>query len=200
MKKLVVLLCLACLVFASGAIAQIDPDEDRIGVYFDTGATIYCIDYPAGGPQPAYLCLTNPSYLGADGEAVSGWECNLEITEGVFILEVDISNGVNVGTPPDFIVGLVTPLPWSPVIVLATAQIGVFTLNPINFTLHPASPSSFDPPSPGYAAGDDPGLLIPLGYSAGGEVVCAGINDPECESTVVPTEDATWGGVKSMYK
>ncbi len=198
MKKLVVLIGLVSLVFSSGAMAQIDPDDDMLGIYFDVNATIFCADAPVGAPSPAYLCLTNPTYVGQDGEAVSGWECNVEVTEGVFILAWLLTEGaVNVSLPPDFIVGLATPLPWSPVIVLMELTVGVFAPGAINFTLHPSDTPSFDPPSPGYAAGDDPGLLIPLGYSAGGEVVCAVING---DCNVTADEDATWGSVKSMYK
>ena len=198
MKKLVVLIGLVSLVFSSGAMAQIDPDDDMLGIYFDVNATIFCTEALVGAPFPAYLCLTNPTYVGADGEAVSGWECNVEVTPGVFILAWNLTAGaVNVSLPPDFIVGLATPLPWSPVIVLMDMQVGVFVPGVIEFTLHPAEVSSFDPPSPGYAAGDNPGLLIPLGYSAGGEFVCAVING-ECPPLGI--EESTWGGIKAIYK
>ena len=198
MKILVILTCLACLALTGSTMAQIDPDQDQIGVYFDTGATIFCIEYPVGAPQPAYLCITNPSYIGGDDEAVSGWECSVEVTEGVFVLAWILTEGaVNVASPPHFIVGLATPLPWSPIIVLMEMQVGIFAPGAVEFTLHPAEPSSFDPPSPGYAAGDDPGHLIPLGYSVGGEFVCAVING---ECTPVGIEESTWGGIKAIYK
>lgn len=56
MKKLVVLL-LATLV-ASTAFAQIDPDSDMMGIYFDVGATSNCTDAAPSVPFFAYLCVT----------------------------------------------------------------------------------------------------------------------------------------------
>jgi hypothetical protein len=81
--------------------------------------------------------------------------------------------------------------------------IGVFAEGMIDFTVHPAQNSSFIPPAPGYASGDDPNILISCGYSAGvdpttGEPnVCAVLNG---ECTPIANEDMTWGGVKSIYK
>lgn len=204
MKKLVVLLGVASLLVAGGAAAQIDPDLDMLGFYFDEQATIFCTDVALNGQQNVYLCITNPSDIGAppNNYTVSGWECSYTATlpAGVFVLSetllgdgpTNFSSGEN-----DFIVGLSTPFTWSPVVVVLQLLVGVFGPGQIDFTLHPAENSSFDPPAPGYASGDDPNTLIPLGYSAGGEVVCAVING---DCNVTASEDQTWGAVKSLYK
>lgn len=73
----------------------------------------------------------------------------------------------------------------------------IIDYTPIFFTLHPVSPSFFSPPSPGYAVGNNPGLVIPLGYSVIEEGYCAMINGP-CD--VIGVEDQTWGGVKALYR
>jgi len=57
------------------ASAQINPNPDVLGVYFDlTGDTVE-IDAPMPGPVTAYLILTNPSAAGD----VTGWEANVQI-------------------------------------------------------------------------------------------------------------------------
>jgi len=204
MKKLVVLLGVASLLVAGGAAAQIDPDLDMFGFYFDEGATIFCTDATIGTQVPVYLCITNPSDVGAPptNYTVSGWECSFETTlpANVFILSQTMRGDQPTNfssTPNDYIVGLGTPFTWAPVVVVLDVLVGLFGPGEVNFTLHPAENSSFDPPAPGYASGDDANILIPCGYSAGGEVVCAVING---DCNVTASEDQTWGAVKTLYK
>jgi hypothetical protein len=53
------------LVLATGAIAQIDPDPDGFGIYFDYGASQVSVAAPEGTESiTAYLVLTNPSVQG----------------------------------------------------------------------------------------------------------------------------------------
>jgi len=193
---MVVFHCLASLGFASTAGAVIDPDPDMVGVYFDMNADIYCTTAPVGAPFDAYLMFTNISCPAG----LYGWEANVEITAGVYVLAWTLTgSAINASSPPDFAVGLASPLPWQPAIMVLTMTVGVFAPGAIEFMLHPANLSSFTPPLPGYAAGDDPGDLRSCGYSAGPDegLVCAVING-DCQ--VVDSEDATWGSVKALYK
>ncbi len=203
MRKLVVLLGLASLLVAGNAMAQIDPDPDMIGVYFDLGATTWCTSPGPVGPYAAYLILTNATAL----SGVSGWECSVEVTAGVFVLSW-IYNGtaVNALSPPDFAVGLATSLPWEPAILLMTFQVGLFAPTPVEITVT-AQPIPSIPdtpyPLPAYAAGDDPGDLRSLGYSTGwdpetGTPNVAAVINGDCTPTA--NEDATWGNVKNMYR
>jgi hypothetical protein len=59
MKKLVVLLLVSLM--ATTAFAQIDPDTDMLGVYFDMGATDNCLTIGPSVPFFAYVTITNPS-------------------------------------------------------------------------------------------------------------------------------------------
>jgi len=210
MRKLVVFLSVATLLVSSNALAQVDPDPDMVGFYFDENATEFCAETPVGTQIPVYLCFTNPSDIGAEPDffTISGWECSYTATlpTGVFILSETLR-----GIQPtnfssfedDFIVGLGVPFNWAPVVVVLEVLVGVFGPGEINFTVYPAFNSSFDPPSPGYASGDDPNVLIPCGYSAGIDPasgdpnVCAVLNG---ECTPIANEDMTWGGIKAIYK
>jgi hypothetical protein len=56
----------------------------------------------------------------------------------------------------------------------------------------PSEPSSFDPPSPGYADGVDPELLVPVGYVNGSP-------DVFLYGGVVGTEAHTLSDVKALF-
>jgi hypothetical protein len=204
MRKLLVLLGLASLVVAGASFAQTDPDPDMIGIYVDPGATENHAEPGAAGPYDVYLCMTNPS--AASG--VSGWECSIIVTDGVFILEWGYAgSAINALSPPDFAVGLAEPLPWEPSIVLMTLTAGLFAPDPVEFTLTPQPIPSIpgDPYAlPAYAAGDDPGDLRSLGYSTGWNPE-TGVPNVSCVLNGEPpfpigTDEDTWGGVKNLYR
>jgi len=204
MKKLLALVSLATLLLTGQALAQVDPDVDMIGIYFDPEATTWCVNPGDIGPLDAFLCLTSAS---ADS-GVAGWECTIEVTSGFFVLEWELQGvgASNFSTEPEFIVGLAEPLLWEPVIVLMRFSVGAFLPDPINLRVLPIANPSLPPDPwalPAYADGDNPNHLIPMGYAGGWDTttgdpyVCAQIN-AGCD--VIPTEDATWGGVKSLYR
>ena len=203
MRKLLVLLGLASLVVAGTAFAQTDPDPDMVGVYIEPGAITNHAEVGAIGPYDVYLCMTNAT--AASG--VSGWECSIMVTEGVFVLNWGYAGtAVNALAPPDFAVGLAEPLPWEPSIVLMTMTIGLFAPTPVELTVmaQPIPSIPGDPAFPAYAAGDDPGDLRSLGYSTG---LNADTGEPNvsCVINGVPpfpigTDEDTWGGVKNLYR
>lgn len=206
MRKVFVILAAAVLMSSSDVLAQpIDPDPDMIGFYFDEDATIYCTSAPTGAPFPAYLCLTNCTAPAG----VSGWECSVWVTPGIFVLSWNLHGiAVVTGIPPDFLVSLGEPLPWAPSIVLMDVLVGVFAPGTIELKVYPSSSASLPPNSdgcflPAYAAGDDPGHLRPLGYSCGYNPdtcepnMCTVING---DCTPIENDEMTWGGVKALYK
>jgi len=109
-------------------------------------------------------------------------------------------SAINAGTIPEFAVGLAVPLPWQPAINVMTITVGVFAPDPIELWIFPLYMPSI-PGVPAYADGADPGNLIPLQQSTGGEP--AG-DPPVCiingDCVPVGTEDATWGTVKNLYR
>ncbi len=141
------------------------PDEDFLGLYFDQEATINEVEVTSPGPVSAYLCITEAS----EPSGVSGWECLVSWTGDFPILAWNIyGQAINIGGPPEFVVGLATPLPWAEAIVLMEAVVGVYDEGVCAFYLHPTSSPSI-PGHMAYAARDDPSLLIPLNWSTGGE-------------------------------
>lgn len=155
-------LILSVLVWALPAAAQ---DFDIIGIYFDEDGTINEVTVPQGTTVPAYLCIINASH----SSGVHGWECAITYSEGFQVLYWDIQgDGINVGDPPEFIVGLPYPLPWQPAINLMVMQVWAPSEGLCEFFLHPVSAPSL----PGvmvYAPGGDIGDLTPLNWPTGGE-------------------------------
>jgi hypothetical protein len=193
-RSMIIASCL--LLFAPGVLAQVDPDPDQMGIYFDTEANTYCLaDVPIDTQVSAYLCLTNQSAL----FGIGGWEANVEVINGTVLAWNIQGDYISVYPPPNFVVGVYPPLPISPSVVLMEIVILVSETTPIQFILHPSTPSSFDPPSPGYGYIDDEGNvpLQPCGYSVGSEIVCAEING-DCQ--VISNENMTWGVVKQLFK
>ncbi len=153
------LLAVLCAVTAT---AQ---EQDVLGIYFDPDGTVNEVAVPQGTTVPAYLCLLNASA----GSGVAGWECAITYTEGFVVLYWDIQGGgINIGTLPDFFVGLPVPLPWSPSIVLMQMTVWTPIEGLCEFYLHPTSLPSL-PGSMVYAPGNDIGNLIPLNWPTGGE-------------------------------
>ncbi len=197
MKKLLSTLAIVALM-APIASAQLDPDPDGVGIYFDLGGNVNCDVAPVGAPLDTYLLLTNASAAAG----VFGWECRIDYTPGVYILAWTLQgSAINAGTIPEFAVGIAVPLPWQPAIHLMTITVGVFAPDPIELWIFPLYLPSI-PGVPCYADGADPGNLIEMRQSTGGPPlgdppVC--VINGDCPDPI-PTEDATWGSVKNLYR
>jgi hypothetical protein len=182
------------LLTAGAACAQIDPDPDGIGLYFDEEATQACASVAPFTQFDAYLCLTRPS----SPNGASGFECRL--VEPANVLRVyDSSNslGKSVLSPPDYLVGLHAPLPAADVVVLLQLQfLNLQTTTRNEFFLAPIARPSL-PGTACYADGADPRLLIPMHPSSGSWDLPVAVINGECD--VVANEDSAWGRVKRLY-
>lgn len=203
MKKLLVLLTGLLLVSSLG-MAQADSDENSFGVYFDTDAYITATTTAAPfAPVTAYLCVVNPTSNG-----VSGWECELQVTGadvarsysyaggGLNVFDAVATGLFNVGVGT----GALQLLPVNNVVVLATYS--AFIMAPTDevlFTIMPFPGSVTFNDVPGYVDGDDVGTVVPCGTSTGFPygAPCATINSAY---VVIPNEDTTWSGVKTLYQ
>jgi len=177
-------ICLAAgLLAAAGAATA----GDEIGLFFDQGAELPCLRAEAYSTPTAYLLLLDPSASGG----VYGWECTLDYTNVMLIGSPTINGvGLIVTTPPEFQVGLASPLLRSPVVELARLQF-LLLGGSASFYIYPFREAV----TPQYADGSDPSILLPMtprGMSGGALV--AGVNLPECI-----TVDATWGQIKNVY-
>ncbi len=193
MQRLGILLAtLAIMLSSSLALAQVDPEFDSIGIYFDTEASIHRITL-LEGQHHAYLAITRPT----DITGISGWECRISTEGPVFVLEYGIlGQAINAATPPNFAVGLAEPFPFADSIIVMDMTILLTGLEEIHFYIHPSYQPSLEG-VPAYASGGNPENLWPLQQSTGGEDYPVAVINGD---TPVADEDATWGGVKALYR
>ena len=196
MKKFIALAALALLLLSLPAQAQIYPIPDGLGIYFDTDATQYCLDAFIGRLE-IYLMLTNCS----EPTGISGWECHVTYNvppDDVYMGWWLPDGSLNLSIPPDFVVGLGTPRPNAPIILLAKLYLFVFPDDPIVFYVGPADLPSL-PGVAVYAAGGNPGHLIQMHPTSGDT------NTPvaaifACGDMIDATETTTFGHVKVMFR
>jgi hypothetical protein len=196
MKKLLALAAIAVL--ASSAFAQVDPDPDGMGVYFDMNATMNCKTIAFTGTPilvDAYLLLTNPS-----GAQVLAWEA--KIVSNVAALSPGnwaINGGLNVGTGENFIVGMGgTPhFAGTEPVLLASRQMMFFmvTGESATFTVMGVPGSTSFDGTPGYQA--ILGVMTPCQSPTGSFTAPQSFVNGSCD--VVANEDMAWGSVKSLY-
>ena len=194
MKRSALLTCLVTLMLATSGSAQVDPDPDSIGIYFDLAATTHCDQLAGSDFFELYLLLTNASAEGG----VHGWECQIQYDPALLVVGWEaVGYSGSYFTPPDFSLGLENPLPWTPAIHLLTMT--CLLISPECAWLYLA-PYSL-PVIPGqmaYADGADPWNIIPMYASTGGYgIPVAGVNC-DCPPPV-PATRASWGAVKTLY-
>jgi hypothetical protein len=202
-NRLVPWLVAAACFAAPPATAQIDPEPNGLGIYFDEGGTTNCREAAAGDLVTAYLVVTR---LEESAGGIAGFECGISYYPGTVQggVEYELPAGaVNVLTPPSFSVGLASPLPQAPVITLLTLRF-ISDGNPVLLGAGCRQDLWSDPPCPILAGANDPGQFIVLTPSGdtlfpGRERmwVVAGVNaGPTCPIAV---EAQTWSRIKAIY-
>ena len=205
----VMLFALASLFVASSALAVVVPDDgtDSFGVYFeDAEGNLVNSTYFTSGNTDMFLVMAGMSAPTiAAWEVALGFDPSLGMITGLAIT----GDGVNVVTPPIFIIGLGTPLPPDEDgnFLLATALFYLLVPDAvIPIYAGPTEPASI-PGVPAYVNGENLQEIIPMVFSVDmdGQGIdedgwtidpIAGINT----EGGVATEDATWTSVKSMYR
>ncbi len=133
-----------------------------------------------------YLIVRNLS----DTSGIAAWECTLPAPAGAMLVEADLIGGSNFLTPPEFLVGLPSPLPVGdqPVLVASLTYFS-WNLDPQEFFITALANSSVDPPAPCYVAQDDYSVIIPLVPSSGSMAAPVFyLNDPS-HATALPQAD-----------
>lgn len=192
MKKFVTLALVA--LFASSAVAGLDPGTDSFGVYFDTAGNTNTITAAPFAAFPAYLLLMNPS------GPTNGFECTVTPSgPSYFLLSTDVgSTMIDIdGSANGFAVGAATDYPIvSGAIKLVTWSIMVMSPTPalefrITKALQPSLPGNLP-----VVTGD--GILRQCGVSSGDVTVPVayvnGTNQP------IATEVSTFGAVKGLFR
>ncbi len=197
--KMILCVVLICLLAVSSS-AQIHPDPDGLGLYFDPGGTAYETQTSVPFQQvTAYLLATNIT----DPMGISGWECAVITTGSVAAPSWTVSGGLNVtdGSAGLFQVGIglfELALPSAPTVLLATWT--GFIMAPfdiVEFLVTPFPGSVSFPDSAGYASGSDAGHLIPFDINGG----CFGsgwtIINMWCP---LGAEQQSWSEIKTIYR
>ncbi|MFN2370781.1 MAG: hypothetical protein ABR506_06450 [Candidatus Krumholzibacteriia bacterium] len=200
MKKIATAAFLLTLVLAHGyALAQMDPDDDGIGIYFDPCACVNCVPMEPG-PQQGYIVITHPTSQQA---GVGGWEAKIWVEGPGVITNVAFEgNAINFASRADeYIVGIQIPLynPFMyPAVIVATID---FLLTddatPLQWYIDAVYFHSAPEEQPAYLDGDDYNIIIPLQQPTGGPTIPVATINGDC---AVPTTEASWGGVKSLYR
>ncbi len=182
---------------ASVASAVVDPDVNSMGIYFDANADVFETT-AAVGFCPTHIMLTNCEFAAVDGYEFGYVIEGAHMVSGTGLMgsgPIDVGGG-----PGNHIVGLAAPLATGNAVILTTLTIFVMDANPIAITLTGATPNSLEGSvTPNVVVGGD--QLLSCGFSAwdavaGGPGVAAIING----TGVIAVDDASWDGVKSLYR
>lgn len=144
---------------------DMEPGEDRLGIFFDEAFTELMPDVGAAGQVvPGYLVLTQPSAL----SGVSAWECQVVAEAPGYILSWEFAGqALNAGQGNNLVVGLGgEPLPWAENILLGTFQMYVAeeALDPFGIRVLPVVPPTI-PGTMAYipgAPGAEPRPMLPF--------------------------------------
>ena len=211
MKKLVVLLLVSLV--ATSAMAQIDPDPNSIGIYFDDGAMENCTTAVPFVPFMAYYCLTNTT-VGQVGFYEFGYENIATGPEFSFAFQQDFpANGLDesiVGATfdigsgnaylGDHIVAMGLGFPGVPVTILHSKELILYQAQSVDMYLFESTQTSVPGRLPVVLdISLDPSEFFTCNQSTGGwEFPVAQINPPgDC---VVALEAASFGSVKSLFR
>lgn len=195
MKKLLVLGL--TLLMASTAMAQVDPDPNGIGLFFDMGTYTTRCGSAASGMLPLFLVASNIETPGGLG----GWEAQVRLNGAglMFLSAVLAGQGpINLYTAPEFQVGLGVPMDFAPNLLLATINYFVMAATPATFYIEPIAHAQSIAGECCFADGADVGNLVAFQAPQGLWSLPAALLNQDCG--LVAAEDETWGGVKGMFK
>jgi hypothetical protein len=172
--------------------------EDIFGIYTALDNTAFANMNATAGTHTVYMVITNASAQAG----VWGYEMLLTFDPPGILTLINTEyagQAINVATPPEYSVGLATPLPWSRDVRIATLTFFVAATTPARITVGPTT----IPSVPGelvYVDGADVGNLIPLTPSSGDQAnAIFGFNTGPL-NPVIANDEETWGGVKQLYR
>ena len=183
----------AFIILTGSASGVIDPDNDMMGLYFDSEADIVCVEgLEYTDVVDMYLILTRPT-----AEFIYGFEAGYDMVGEAHILSTQIPDScLPPGGPDNMIIGFSYPHPTSITNILATITVMYFDLenHPVEFYLHGTTPSSLDPAFPTLLLAD--GVLLGVGISAQ--------NGPTAQingwCNVVDTAEVSFDKIKTIYR
>lgn len=205
MKRLIISTFLLTIFPFSLAQAVIDPEPDRIGIYFDQNADISDHHAPELVPFFAYVIITNPTQSG-----ISGYEFGYKFTtrpdqEPNFLrLVVNLPQGaLDSGDSDsvfqgDYVILLAEPLPVNIATVLLTWQFILLEYFPVDLFLEAGVNSEHGYGFPSYNVGDEIyGLDISGACGFEADWIPSAYINSWCP---LPVESTLFGSVKSLYR
>jgi hypothetical protein len=192
------LLILSALAGVSQA-QPVDPDDDGIGIYFDPCACNNCVTMDVGMHR-GFLVITHPT----SPAGVRGWEAKVWADGPIDITGVVMQGSfINVGTPPEYMVGTAEPLinPFTyPAVVVATVNFFLSSAaTPSRFFIDGVFFHSLPEKVPAYLDGADYSIIKKLQQSTGGPTIPVALINGTCDD-VVAAEVETWGDVKALFR
>jgi hypothetical protein len=180
---------------AGVGLAQIDPNPDGIGFYFDQAATTFA----RNTSEPfelvtGYLCATRTT----EPSGIVGWRATFELPDGIVTPDVKLPYRANMSWTDGCVVvtGIDPPLPPDPVVVLMKIDFTVPAVGqPVCFYIDGCPGNPLFEHNPTYQAAVGAGGERPLRQLFGSHTQPIGIIN-DCGQ---PVELQTWGAVKALY-
>ncbi len=196
--KILIPTCILIFVLASAAGAVVDPSTNRMSIFFDTSADTFEVQATPFQVVPAYVILTNPDFT-----TLEGYEFAYEIEGSQMVAGQELRGPkplLDVSTVGTVVQQLGVPWATTAATVLAEIQVLVLDSDPIAFTLHGTEPNTIDTWVGPVVWVDRKALAIQTTFwdsLAGRPGICAAINNTDPH---LPTDEASWGTVKSLYR
>ena len=177
-NRLSAVVALLVLLVGTPVTAQL---ADEVGVYFDTGYTVTEVfDETVPHVATAYLVLHSPTQTAG---GLGGWECRLAFPEYQPSIQTRLAgDAMNFKTVPDFIVGMLSPLPVTGAqVLLAEFDLFINEATPFRIEMLPLlyKPSVADAMS--YIPWDDKEALTPMTTVTGQRTVATYNWVPNCD-------------------
>ena len=197
MKRLMLLFSCVALLVAGNAFAQLDPDDDGIGIYVDPCGCTNCVPLPEG-THTLYVVITHASAP----EGIHGWECSIDWDGPVLPFGWEYEGqAFNADVPPQFGVGLaepiINPYTFPAIVVMQFSAIIQDESVASNFYIDAWFFHSLPEAVPAYLNGANIEEIIPLQQITGAPDIPVATFNGDC---AVATEDLTWSSVKQLYR
>ncbi len=179
-------------------------DDNRLGLFYDSAASVSEIEVSPNSTHSLYLILLDPVNESFDGggsrdvEFVSGFECAIEPPSGDMLLTVTFPiPAINLGGTDSIVAGYATAVPVSSQRAATLATFSVLTMgnSPVGYKLVPTSPASISN-TMAYVDFEDTGdNLVSMAPASGShDLPVFTFGDYTFE------QNAKWGAVKSLYR
>jgi len=140
--------------------------QSELGITFEEDMIVNSLVFGIGAFSSYVYIQTD------EAMSIAAYECSIELSSAqLFVLNVTGPNGwTNFGDGTNHLVGFQTPLPVGPDGWVVVCTMDFLLTEPgtwIVLEVGAATPSSFDPPTPGFANGINPDILVPCSAQSG---------------------------------